>query len=160
MAWPQIERPRGAELHDQEPRASGLGSRHLHVFLVNNCTSSHKAACFCAYSCMAAVVTCVEGLLTRPALLTQGFLRGFSKSLGSSRAEGTAPQRWRQVVRTDPVCHCGSWQQAFQFWREIPFLLALVQGVLCTAEQQQVTRVNMLATPGLRAITQLLKQLS
>lgn len=35
----------------------------------------------------------------------------------------------------------------------------MVQGVLCTVEQQQVTRVNVLASPGLCAITQLLKQL-
>lgn len=94
-----------------------------------------------------------------PALLMQGFPRGFSNSLGRSREEGTAPQRWRQVVRTDPVCHCGSWQQALQFWGEIPFLLAAVRGVLCTAKQQQVSRVGVLASPSLYAITQLLKQL-
>lgn len=93
-------------------------------------------------------------------VINAGFPAGVFHCLGSSTEEGAAPQGWRQVVRTDPVCHCGSWQQAFLFWGEIPFLLVVVQGVLCTAKQQQVTRGGVLACPGLCAITQLLKQLS
>lgn len=60
----------------------------------------------------------------------QGFLWGFSSSLGRRREEVTASQRWGQVVRTGPVCQGDSWQQTVQFWGEIPFLLAAVQGVL------------------------------
>lgn len=50
------------ELHDQEAQSiTALGPRLLHVFPVDNCASPDKAARSCACSCVAAVVTCVEG---------------------------------------------------------------------------------------------------
>lgn len=84
----------------------------------------------------------------------QGFLWGFSSSLGRRREEATASQRWRQVVRTGPVCLGDIWQQILQFWGEIPVLLAAVHGVL------QVTGVGVLVSPSLCVTAQLLEQLS